>query len=156
MKRAQRRSKSSPIETFGALAHLIGINHKQRTRRDQARDFRLTDVHGHVVKGLLASSSLSASVHRTDGIAAVEIGPCRAAFCARLGRDTSRKGAVRSAQLVTALTTAIDRKKCIANSALTCVACGNDCGEKKGDAQAQHHACTKRTGRVHERDQSDA
>lgn len=36
------------------LLHLLGIDHKRLTYRFQGRDFRLTDVHGEVVKGVLA------------------------------------------------------------------------------------------------------
>jgi uncharacterized protein (DUF1501 family) len=36
------------------LLHLLGIDHKRLTFRFQGRDYRLTDVHGDVVKGLLA------------------------------------------------------------------------------------------------------
>ncbi len=36
------------------LLHLMGIDHKRLTYRFQGRDFRLTDVFGEVVKGLLA------------------------------------------------------------------------------------------------------
>lgn len=36
------------------LLHLLGIDHKKLTFRFQGRDYRLTDVHGEVVKGLLA------------------------------------------------------------------------------------------------------
>jgi uncharacterized protein (DUF1501 family) len=36
------------------LLHLLGIEHTRLTFRSQGRDFRLTDVHGEVVKGLLA------------------------------------------------------------------------------------------------------
>ena len=36
------------------IMHLLGMNHDKLTFRHQGRDFRLTDVHGHVVKGLLA------------------------------------------------------------------------------------------------------
>jgi len=36
------------------LLHLLGIQHEQLTFRFQGRRFRLTDVHGHVVKPLLA------------------------------------------------------------------------------------------------------
>jgi hypothetical protein len=50
----------SPAETpvhvhdFQAtLLHLLGIDHKRLTYRFQGRDFRLTDVHGEVVKDLL-------------------------------------------------------------------------------------------------------
>ncbi len=37
------------------LLHLLGIDHTQLTVRFQGRDYRLTDVHGEVVKGLLAT-----------------------------------------------------------------------------------------------------
>jgi hypothetical protein len=36
------------------VLHLLGIRHEKLTYRFQGRDFRLTDVHGHVVKELLA------------------------------------------------------------------------------------------------------
>jgi hypothetical protein len=36
------------------ILHLLGINHKHLTYRFQGRDFRLTDVHGKVEKGILA------------------------------------------------------------------------------------------------------
>ena len=36
------------------LLHLLGIDHERLTFRFQGRDFRLTDVHGEVVKGVLA------------------------------------------------------------------------------------------------------
>jgi uncharacterized protein (DUF1501 family) len=36
------------------LMHLMGIDHKRLTYRFQGRDFRLTDVFGEVVKGVLA------------------------------------------------------------------------------------------------------
>ena len=36
------------------VMHLLGINHEQFTFKFQGRQFRLTDVHGHVVKGVLA------------------------------------------------------------------------------------------------------
>ncbi len=36
------------------VLHLLGIHHERLTYRFQGRDFRLTDVHGHVVKDLLA------------------------------------------------------------------------------------------------------
>ncbi|MBU6300749.1 MAG: DUF1501 domain-containing protein [Verrucomicrobia bacterium] len=34
--------------------HLLGFDHEKLTFRFQGRDYRLTDVHGHVVKGILA------------------------------------------------------------------------------------------------------
>jgi Protein of unknown function (DUF1501) len=36
------------------LLHLLGIDHERLTYRFQGRDFRLTDVHGQVVPGILA------------------------------------------------------------------------------------------------------
>jgi uncharacterized protein (DUF1501 family) len=36
------------------ILHLLGLDHLKLTYRFQGRDFRLTDVHGEVVKGLLA------------------------------------------------------------------------------------------------------
>ncbi|WP_020468933.1 DUF1501 domain-containing protein [Zavarzinella formosa] len=36
------------------ILHLLGFNHEQLTYRFQGRDYRLTDVHGHVVKPILA------------------------------------------------------------------------------------------------------
>jgi hypothetical protein len=36
------------------LLHLMGIDHERLTYRFQGRDFRLTDVAGRVVKGILA------------------------------------------------------------------------------------------------------
>jgi len=35
------------------ILHLLGIDHKRLTYRYQGRDFRLTDVHGHVVKDII-------------------------------------------------------------------------------------------------------
>ncbi|HSI32155.1 MAG TPA: DUF1501 domain-containing protein, partial [Tepidisphaeraceae bacterium] len=36
------------------ILHLLGLNHERHTFRFQGRDFRLTDVHGHVIKEILA------------------------------------------------------------------------------------------------------
>jgi hypothetical protein len=36
------------------ILHQRGIDHSRLTHRFQGRQFRLTDVHGHVVKDLLA------------------------------------------------------------------------------------------------------
>jgi hypothetical protein len=38
------------------ILHCLGIDHERLTYRFQGRDFRLTDVHGHLVKDLLASA----------------------------------------------------------------------------------------------------
>jgi hypothetical protein len=36
------------------ILHLSGIDHRRLTYRYQGRDFRLTDVHGHVMTDLIA------------------------------------------------------------------------------------------------------
>ena len=36
------------------IMHLLGVDHTRLTYRYQGRDFRLTDIHGEVVKGILA------------------------------------------------------------------------------------------------------
>ena len=36
------------------ILHLLGLDHTKLTFRFQGRDFRLTDVHGKVVKEILA------------------------------------------------------------------------------------------------------
>jgi hypothetical protein len=36
------------------IMHLLGVDHERLTHRFQGRDYRLTDIHGKVVKGLLA------------------------------------------------------------------------------------------------------
>jgi Protein of unknown function (DUF1501) len=42
------------VHDFNAtILHLLGIDHTKLTYRYQGRDFRLTDIHGEVVKGLL-------------------------------------------------------------------------------------------------------
>ncbi len=47
----------NPVHVYGLQAtilHLLGLNHERLTYRYAGRDFRLTDVHGNVVKELLA------------------------------------------------------------------------------------------------------
>jgi ssRNA-specific RNase YbeY (16S rRNA maturation enzyme) len=36
------------------ILHLLGFDHERLTYRFQGRDYRLTDVHGEVVKAVLA------------------------------------------------------------------------------------------------------
>ncbi len=36
------------------ILHQLGLDHLKLTCRYQGRDFRLTDVHGHVVKDIIA------------------------------------------------------------------------------------------------------
>ena len=47
--------KPFPVHDLHAtMMHLLGIDHKKLTFRYRGRDFRLTDVHGHVVNEILA------------------------------------------------------------------------------------------------------
>ena len=41
-------------DLHATIMHLLGIDHEGLTFRYQGRDFRLTDVHGHIVKDILA------------------------------------------------------------------------------------------------------
>ncbi len=41
-------------DVHATLLHLLGIDHLKLTYRFQGRDFRLTDIHGNVLKGMLA------------------------------------------------------------------------------------------------------
>ena len=41
-------------DLHATILHLLGFDHTRLTYRFQGRDFRLTDVSGEVVKGLLA------------------------------------------------------------------------------------------------------
>jgi hypothetical protein len=44
-----------PVHDMNAtLLHCLGIDHERLTFKFQGRNFRLTDVHGKVVKGILA------------------------------------------------------------------------------------------------------
>jgi hypothetical protein len=36
------------------MLHLLGFEHKRLTYRHEGRDYRLTDVHGKVVRGIMA------------------------------------------------------------------------------------------------------
>jgi hypothetical protein len=43
------------IHDLNATAlHLLGIDHTRLTYRYQGRDFRLTDVHGHILSKIIA------------------------------------------------------------------------------------------------------
>jgi hypothetical protein len=41
-------------DLHATILHLLGVNHKRLTVRFGGRDMRLTDVHGEVVKEILA------------------------------------------------------------------------------------------------------
>ena len=36
------------------IMHLLGVDHKKLTHRFQGRDYRLTDIHGHLIKKIMA------------------------------------------------------------------------------------------------------
>jgi hypothetical protein len=40
-------------DLHATILHQLGLDHEKLTFRHDGRDFRLTDVHGHVVKDLL-------------------------------------------------------------------------------------------------------
>jgi hypothetical protein len=41
-------------DLHATILHQLGMNHEKLTFRHAGRDFRLTDVHGHVMSELLA------------------------------------------------------------------------------------------------------
>jgi hypothetical protein len=41
-------------DLHATMLHLLGIDHTRLTYRYAGRDFRLTDVHGNVIRGLMA------------------------------------------------------------------------------------------------------
>ena len=51
---AVARDKVHVHDLQATILHLLGFNHERLTHRFQGRDYRLTDVNGHVVKGVLA------------------------------------------------------------------------------------------------------
>jgi arylsulfatase A-like enzyme len=40
-------------DLHATILHLLGLDHEKLTYRYAGRDFRLTDVHGHVVRDIL-------------------------------------------------------------------------------------------------------
>ena len=49
-------AKKAPVhfhDLHATILHQLGIDHEQLTYRYAGRDFRLTDVHGKVVEGIL-------------------------------------------------------------------------------------------------------
>jgi hypothetical protein len=51
---AAMENKVHVHDLHATILHLMGINHEDLTYRYSGRDFRLTDVHGHVVHDILA------------------------------------------------------------------------------------------------------
>jgi hypothetical protein len=48
------RGAALPKDFHATLLHLMGLDHEKLTYRYSGRDFRLTDVHGNVVKDIMA------------------------------------------------------------------------------------------------------
>ena len=48
------KDKVEVYDVQATILHLLGIDHTKLTYRYQGRDFRLTDVGGHVIEKLLA------------------------------------------------------------------------------------------------------
>jgi hypothetical protein len=48
------RDKVHMHDLHATLLHVLGLDHERLTHRHAGRDFRLTDVYGHVVRELLA------------------------------------------------------------------------------------------------------
>ena len=44
----------TPHDLQATVLHLLGMNHLRLTYRSQGRDFRLTDVFGNLVQGIIA------------------------------------------------------------------------------------------------------
>jgi hypothetical protein len=51
---AAEQDKVHVHDLHATLLHLLGFDHEKFTYRYAGRDFRLTDVHGHVVRDILA------------------------------------------------------------------------------------------------------
>ena len=49
-------NKATVYDFNATILHLLGIDHERLTFKYQGRHFRLTDVHGHVIKEILKST----------------------------------------------------------------------------------------------------
>ena len=49
-----RKNPTTVYDIHASILHLLGIDHTKLTFRNNGIDRRLTDVHGHVIYGLLA------------------------------------------------------------------------------------------------------
>ena len=47
-------NKVTMPDFHATILHTLGLDHEKLTFRHASRDYRLTDVHGHVVKEILA------------------------------------------------------------------------------------------------------
>ena len=56
-RRVAFKAQENPVhvhDLHATMLHLLGFNHEKLTYRYAGRDFRLTDVHGEVIKPILA------------------------------------------------------------------------------------------------------
>jgi hypothetical protein len=51
---AAAHNKVHVHDLHATMLHLLGFEHKRLTYRHEGRDYRLTDVHGKVVRGIMA------------------------------------------------------------------------------------------------------
>ena len=51
---AAEQNPVSVHDLHATILHLLGVNHEELTYRYAGRDFRLTDVHGEVLRGVVA------------------------------------------------------------------------------------------------------
>jgi hypothetical protein len=49
-----RKNPTTVYDTYATMLHQLGFDHERLTVRHNSIDRRLTDVHGHVVKEILA------------------------------------------------------------------------------------------------------
>jgi hypothetical protein len=47
-------NRTSVHDLHATILHLLGFDHERLTYRHAGRDFRLTDVYGNVIRGILA------------------------------------------------------------------------------------------------------
>ena len=47
-------NKTTIQDLHATMLHLLGLDHTRSTFRFSSRDMRLTDVHGHILKDILA------------------------------------------------------------------------------------------------------
>ena len=53
-------------DLHATILHLLGLDHERLTYHHAGRDFRLTDVHGSVVTGLLAAARTGSGIASSE------------------------------------------------------------------------------------------
>ena len=56
------------------IMHLLGIDHERLTYRHGGRDYRLTDVHGNVVRDILSQFTKVAFVQTDNSVSSKQLG----------------------------------------------------------------------------------